>query len=296
MLRLLLSLLAGALLWGSGLAGAQALQPVPELAARVTDLTATLTEEERGSLETKLADFERAKGAQIAVLLVPTVQPETIEAYAIRVAEAWKLGRKNVDDGALLIVAKQDRKLRIEVGYGLEGALNDATSKRIVSDLIAPRFKQGDYYGGIETGVNAMISVVSGESLPEPAASTDDAQLGDSLQSLFPVLLVLVLFGGGVSRLIFGRLPGAAIIAALAGGISWLLLTPFAIAGIVGGIVAIVSFAVTLLTSGSHGGRHGSWGGGSWSSGGGSSWGSGDSGGFSGGGGGFGGGGASGDW
>ena len=134
----------------------------------MTDLTETLTPDQTAKLEQKLAAFEARKGSQIAVLIVPTTQPEAIEQYSIRVAEQWKLGRKGVDDGALLLVAKDDRALRIEVGYGLEGALPDAIAKRIIEDIIVPRFKTGDFYGGIDAGVDAMIKVVDGEPLPPP--------------------------------------------------------------------------------------------------------------------------------
>src|SRR6266702_4762908 len=142
--------------------------PVPPLSGRVSDQTATLTTEQRDALERTLEAFETRKGSQIVVLVVPTTAPETIEQYGMRVAEQWKLGRKKVDDGAILIVAKNDRALRIEVGYGLEGALNDATSKRIVADVITPRFKDGDFYGGITAGVDQIIRVIDGEPLPQP--------------------------------------------------------------------------------------------------------------------------------
>ncbi|MBI4985684.1 MAG: TPM domain-containing protein [Rhodocyclales bacterium] len=288
MLRLLLALFQTvALLCGAGLAAAQDLQPLPALTARVTDLTATLSADERSRLDTKLAAFERGKGVQIAVLLVPTVQPETIEQYALRVAEAWRLGRKGVDDGALLLAAKQDRKLRIEVGYGLEGALTDAASKRIVSEAIAPRFKQGDFYGGLDAGVDAMMRVIDREPLPPPrqARAAAPAALGDTIDTLLPVFLVLVFVVGGILRAIFGRFLGAGIIGAVAGGIAWLLVSSL----LIGGVVALIAFVVSLFAGLS--GRGWSSGGG-WPSGG-SSWGGG---GFSGGGGGFGGGGASGDW
>ena len=133
-------------------AAAQALQPIPKLEARVTDVTGTLTAGQQAELEQKLADFEARKGAQIAVLLVPTTQPEEIEQYSIRVAEAWKLGRKKVDDGALLILAKDDHKLRIENGYGLEGVLTDAASNRIIEDTMVPLLRQGQYYAAISAG------------------------------------------------------------------------------------------------------------------------------------------------
>src|SRR5512140_1579524 len=148
-----MNILARVFLLALLLAGAaQAEVAIPALSARVTDLTSTLNAQQIQTLESKLAAFEAKKGAQIAVLLLPTTQPETIEQYGIRVAEAWKLGRKGVDDGALLLIAKDDHKLRIEVGYGLEGVLNDATSKRIVSDLILPYFKRGEFYPGIDAG------------------------------------------------------------------------------------------------------------------------------------------------
>ncbi len=156
------------LLCGAGFAAADEPQAVARLVARVNDSTATLTAQQRGLLEAKLTAFEGEKGAQIAVLIVPTVKPETVEQYALRVVEATKLGRRGTDDGALLLVAKDDRKLRIEVGYGLEGALNDATAKRIISETIGPRFKQGDYYGGIDAGITQLIGLVDGEPLPEP--------------------------------------------------------------------------------------------------------------------------------
>ncbi len=153
-----------ALLLTAGSAGADV--AVPPLAARVTDLTGTLSGEAVNRIEGKLANLEAKKGSQIAVLIVPTTQPEEIEQFSIRVEDAWKLGRKGVDDGAYLIVAKGDRRVRIEVGYGLEGALPDATANRIIDEIITPRFKSGDFDGGIEAGVDQMIAVVNGEQLP----------------------------------------------------------------------------------------------------------------------------------
>src|ERR1700745_2587003 len=158
-------LLAFSLCWAS-MAAADV--GVPPLTARVVDQTGTLTPDQIANLEQKLKDFEARKGSQIAVLIVPTTQPEDIAQYSIRVVEQWKLGRKGIDDGALLIVAKNDRRLRIEVGYGLEGALNDATANRIISEIITPKFKQGDFVGGINAGVDRMISVIDGEPLPAP--------------------------------------------------------------------------------------------------------------------------------
>lgn len=280
-----------AALWLAGwaaLAGAQDLQPVPALTARVTDLTATLSSEQRSQLETKLAAFEREKGVQIAVLLVPTTQPEAIEQYAIRVAEQWKLGRKGVDDGALLLIAKQDRKLRIEVGYGLEGALNDATAKRIVAETITPQFRERRFYEGIDAGVERIFAVVGGEPLPpaKGAAGGTTGQGGDGfdIEDILVVGLVLVTVVAGILRAIFGRFLGAAAVGGLAGFIVMAIASSLLIAVIAG----VVVFVLALLSGGrGFGGfSSGSWGGS----------GGGGFGGFSGGGGGFGGGGASGDW
>jgi uncharacterized protein len=162
---------------GTGLAPAvAALMPVPRLTARVTDLTGTLTPEQRQTLEQRLRQFETAKGSQVAVLIVPTTEPEAIEQYGIRVVEAWKLGRQKVDDGALLLVAKNDRALRIEVGYGLEGALPDAIAKRIIEEIIVPRFRADDFAGGITAGVEQMHQ---GDRRRTPPATTRPAlQLG----------------------------------------------------------------------------------------------------------------------
>src|SRR6201985_587609 len=141
----------------------------PPLSGRVVDQTGTLSSGDIDALTQKLKDFEARKGSQVAVLIVPTTQPEEIEQYSIRVAEAWKIGRKKIDDGAILLVAKNDRKLRIEVGYGLEGALTDGTSKRIIAEIITPKFRSGDFAGGISDGVDRIISVIDGEPLPAPA-------------------------------------------------------------------------------------------------------------------------------
>ena len=267
---------------------------VPALQARVTDLTGTLTEGQRGALERKLSDFETRKGSQIAVLVVPTTQPETIEQYSIRVAEQWKLGRKGVDDGALLVVAMDDRALRIEVGYGLEGVLSDLVANKIVEDIMVPQFKRGDFVGGIEAGVDAMIRVVDGEPLPEPARAPGAGAQGGglNLEALFVIGFILVFVVGGVLRAMIGRLPAAAVIGAATGFIAWAMVASLVAAG----VVTIIAFVFTLLSgTATHAGRatRGGWrppggfGGGGWGGGGG---------GFGGGGGGFGGGGASGRW
>ena len=272
---------------------AQALQPVPSLERRVTDLTGTLSADVQQRLEGRLASFEAEKGSQIAVLVVPSTQPEDIAQYSIRVVDAWKLGRKGVDDGVLLIVAVEDRAMRLEVGYGLEGVLPDAVAKRIVSDVITPYFRQGDYEGGLQAGIDRIMAVVEGEPLPEPERGwRQDVGLG---QSLLPVLLVFAVLGGGILRALLGRLGGATATGGLAAGLVWLLVHVLGIAIFAG----VVAFIVALLgglprrgwTSGGRGGR-GGWG--SW--GGGFGGGGRGGGGFGGLGGGFGGGGASGRW
>ena len=271
---------------------AQAEVAVPQLAHHVTDLTSTLDANQKQALETKLAAFEARKGSQIAVLLVPSTQPETIEQFGIRVVDAWKLGRKGVDDGVLLLIAKDDRKLRIEVGYGLEGALNDATSKRIVSDVIAPNFKHGDYYSGIDAGVDAIIKVVEGEPLPPATqrASTQSSNGSDSFGHLLGAGFVIFMLGNIVLRQLLGRLPSGLIVGGVIGVLAWAMLLSVGLAV----AAAIVAFVLSLAFGAGGGGTSfPGWGGGS---GGGWGGGGGGDGGFSGGGGGFGGGGASGDW
>ncbi len=299
-------LLAGfALLWLFGLglnAAAQDLQPIPRLSARVTDLTGTLTAEQQSALEQKLAAFEAAKGAQLAVLIVPTTKPEEIEQYSIRVVEQWKLGRgtvngKRVDDGALLIIAKDDHRIRIEVGYGLEGVLTDAMSNRIIAETITPAFREGNFYGGIDGGLDQMMKLVEGEALPPPEHAWQSGRHGAG-SALFPELLFAVLVGSVVLRGIFGRTLGSALTGAGAGLLVYLAGFALAFAG----VAAVGAFLLTLLmgaagggsgwSSGPRGGLGGGWGG----LGGGFGGGGLGGGGFGGGGGGFGGGGASGGW
>ncbi len=262
---------------------------VPPLTGRVVDLTATLSPDQVAALEQKLKAFEDRKGSQLAVLIVPTTQPETIEQYALRVVEQWKLGRKKVDDGALLLIAKNDRKLRIEVGYGLEGALNDATSKRIIDEIITPKFRSGDFAGGISDGADRILKVIDGEPLPAPKPEGELPDLG-LIGEYFPFLLIVVLVGGGIFRAIFGRLLGSLV---AGGGVAffiWFFLGALSIAAI-GGLIAFVVTMIGDSIVSSGGGGRGGYGGG-FSSGGSSS----SGGGFSGGGGSFGGGGASGSW
>ncbi len=260
---------------------------VPPLKARVTDLTSTLNDAERSALEQTLAAFEARKGSQVAVLIVPTTRPETVEQYAVRVEESWKLGRKGVDDGVLLLVAKDDRGLRIEVGYGLEGALNDATAKRIIDEEITPRFKQGDFYAGISAGVDRVIRVIDGEPLPPPRRRDGGNGLFEHTDWFVPGLIFL-LFVQGIARAAFGRLPGSTLTSAIAGFLIWLIAGSIVAAVILGALAFFFSMFAGTLPSGRGSGWSGGLGGG-WSSGGGG-------GGFGGGGGSSGGGGASGSW
>lgn len=289
---LLLVLLVAAIPW---VASAQGLQPIPSLERRVTDAADILSAEQEAALEEKLAAFEARKGAQIAVLAVTSTAPEEIEQYSIRVVDAWKLGRKGVDDGALLIVALQDRAMRIEVGRGLEGALTDLVSHRIIEEAIAPRFREGDIAGGLDAGVARMISVARGEPLPPPKSDWR-ARPGNAFERFLPVLFVICLIVAAIMRAIFGRVLGAAATSVVAGGITFLVLGTL-------GLAVLASFFAFVLAIGAgsgmgrglgRGGYGGGFGGGGL--GGGGFGGGGFGGGFGGGGGGFGGGGASGRW
>jgi uncharacterized protein len=253
--------------------------PVPELSQRVTDLTGTLSAEQVNALENKLAAFEAKQGSQIAVLIIPTTQPEDIAQFGIRVADAWKIGRKNVDDGVILIVAKDDRKLRLEVGYGLEGAIPDAIAKRVIAETITPYFKTGDYAGGIDAGVTQLMRLIEGESLPAPVKEPG-VQLDEGA---FMFILFGGLIAGFVLSAMLGRVMGG-MLAGLGSGAVIALLFGLGFAAVMIGLM--VFFLVGV--------RHG--GGSGWSSGGGFGGGFGGSGGSWGGGGGFGGGGASGSW
>lgn len=261
---------------------------VPPLSGRVVDLTATLSSDQAATLEQKLKDFEDRKGSQLAVLIVPTTQPETIEQYSLRVVEQWKLGRKKVDDGALLLIAKNDRKLRIEVGYGLEGALTDATSKRIIDEVITPKFRSGDFAGGISDGADRILKVIDGEPLPAPKPEGELPDLS-AIGEYFPFLFIGTLFAGGIFRAIFGRLLGALIAGGGIGIVMWFLIGTLPLAAIAALIVFVLTLIGDAITS-SGGGSSGGFSSGSSSSS------SSSGGGFSGGGGSFGGGGASGSW
>ena len=266
-------------------ADSSGLVAIPSLTARVTDLTATLSGDQKAVLEQQLADLEARKGAQLVVLILPTTQPEAIEQFSIRLFDAWKVGRKGVDDGVMLIVAKDDRRLRIEVGYGLEGALNDATAKRIISETITPFYKNGDFPGGINAGVTAIVKIIDGEQLPElsgVAGSGAKMNITDMPEGLLIGVLVAVVLGGTVLRHLLGNLVGCGLVGCLTGGLGWLFVG--GMSGIIGGAllgIFLAIFGLDIVLSGifSGGGRGGSGGGG-----------------FSGGGGSGGGGGASGSW
>jgi uncharacterized protein len=268
---------------------------VPPLTGRVVDQTGTLSNDEIARLTQTLQGLELRKGSQIAVLIVPTTVPENIEQFSIRVAEAWKIGRKKIDDGALLVIAKDDRKLRIEVGYGLEGALTDITSQRIIDEIITPKFRSGDFAGGISAGVERMIGVVDGEPLPALNNERVHSPM-ELLKLLNPFVIIAILGFGAGMRAMFGRLIGALIIGGLIGLVAQLMIGSWIMSLLAGSIAGIL----TLFGNGLSPNRGVVWsggGGGGYSSGGGwSSGGSSDSGGFSGGGGSFGGGGASGSW
>jgi uncharacterized protein len=277
-------------------ASAQALLPIPPL-ARVVDQTATLDASQLAALESKLAEVEQRLGSQIVVVLVPTTQPEDIFAYTQRLGEAWKLGRREVGDGALIVVAKNDRKVRIATARALEGAIPDLAAQQIIDERITPAFRAGDFAGGLNQAVDAMAARISGEGLPAPKAggaarSTD----GFDLQDLAIFLFVGAPILGAILTGIFGRKLGALVTGGAIGGIGWWI-TASAVLAAGAGLVALV--LVGVLGVGSRRGGFGGggppiiWGGG----GGGFGGGGGGGGGFSsGGGGGFGGGGASGGW
>lgn len=259
-------------------------QPVPALNTHVTDLTQTLSTEQQIQLESKLAAFEQEKGSQIAILIIPTTQPEVIEQYSIRVVDAWKLGREKEDDGILLLVAKNDRKIRIEVGRGLEGAIPDIVAKRIISEVISPKFKQGDFAGGINLAVDRLMALVNGEALPPPQKQ---AKQFDGLMQIWPVIFFGAIALGVFFRSVFGRFIGSGLNGAIFGGIAWMLGLALGGALFLAFFVFVISLIAGLSGNGRGGTYGGGYGGGSYSGGGG----------WSGGGGGtFSGGGASGDW
>jgi uncharacterized protein len=278
-----LAAVLGAAAWQS--AAQQAIAP---LTGHVVDTTGTLSADAVAALEQKLTAFEERKGSQIAVLLVRTTAPEAIEQYALRVAEEWAIGRRQVDDGIVLVVAIDDRRMRFEVGYGLEGAVPDALARRIIAEVVAPKFYEGDYAGGLEAGLDALIGVIDGEPLPVPVAREPAVEPFSSL----PIVIVLAVVVAPLLRRLFGSLLGAAAVGAGAGFVVWLLSSVLVASLLVGALV----FAFALTSRGGPGrwasrGRFGPFAGGF-----GGGFGGGRGGGFRGGGGRFGGGGASGGW
>jgi len=277
--------LAGLLLLCSGAAMAASEVAVPQFQAYVTDLAGLLQPPQRAALEQKLAAFARERGSEVALLILPTTQPETIEQYAIRVAEAWKPGRAQQDDGLLLVMARNDRTLRIEVGYGLEGAIPDAIAKRVIEETILPRFRQNDYYGGLDAGIEQLFGLIRGEALPPPQQTASGQ---DPLGALAPLLFGALIVGQFLRRAL-GPLLGGLVVGGGLFGLGWL------ISGVLGLglLLGIGGFVLTLVGLASMGG--GGWGtGGGFGHGRGGGFGGGGFGG--GGGGGFGGGGASGRW
>ena len=270
---------------------------VPKLTAHVVDLTGTLTADEQSRIDARLREFEAKRGSQVVVLLVPSIGHEVIEDFSTRVTDAWQLGRKGVDDGVLVVIAKQERKIRVHTGRGVQGTLTDILAKRIVADIVSPKFRTGDFAGGIEAGVDAIMKAIEGENLPLPQAKPKGkvdtvSSYGDFLWLAFFMVPIAAMF---LSNIV-GRFAGAG----LTGGVTGLA-AAWIFGSIVFGVVAaIIAFIVGLMLGGGSRGVHpggwgGGYGGGGWS-GGGWSGGGGGGGGFSGGGGGFDGGGASGDW
>lgn len=295
------SFLALLLCWAFALPGtfAHAEVAVPPLVGRVVDQTGTLSTNDVSSLNQTIRAFEARKGSQVAVLMVPTTDGEAIESFSLRVAEAWKIGRKKIDDGVLLVIAKNDRKLRIEVGYGLEGALTDVTSKRIIDEIITPRFRNGDFAGGISAGVDRILRVVDGEKLAAPAQSEpggglQSSGLLDHINPFNPFIIFGIFVVGSIMRATLGRLIGAIVTGGIVGLLAWFFIQSLALAALAAIVVFVIALVGDFANTGS-GGRSsgGGWSGGSSSSDWSSSSGSSDSGG---GGGSFGGGGASGSW
>ncbi|WP_298833345.1 TPM domain-containing protein [uncultured Piscinibacter sp.] len=299
MTRLWRLLVAAALCGAAALAQAQDVLPVPPLSGRVIDQTGTLTPAQQQAMSDKLAAIEAKRGSQLVVLIVATTQPEDIAAYAQRVGDSWKIGRLAVGDGALIVVAKNDRRVNIQVAKALEGAIPDLAAKRIISEVISPAFRQGDFAGGLNAAIDRLDARIGGEGLPEPSAkAAKPSGKGFNFEDLAIFMFVAVPVIGAVLTGMLGRKLGSLGTAAIAGGMTWAFTTSTLIA-IGAGFVALILVGVMASGASRRGVSRGHsqggpviWGGGS-----GGGWGGGDGGGFSSGGGGdFGGGGASGDW
>jgi uncharacterized protein len=269
---------------------------LPQLTKRVTDLSGSLSPAEQNSLEQKLKNYETAKGSQLVVVLIPTTGEETIEQYSIRLAEAWKIGRQGVDDGIIMLFAMTDRKMRIEVGYALEGSLTDALSKRIIANIITPEFRSGHFYKGIDSGVDVVITAVSGEELPHVVSATNTrSNTGSSKRWVMPLLIFGFIFTGFIKTILtkkLGKGKATGVSALIVFVLGWI----FVGLGVGVFISAIVAIFMSVPSNGGRGGSGGMYWGGGLGGGGFSGGGGGGFGGFSGGGGGFGGGGASGGW
>jgi uncharacterized protein len=297
--------LAALLLLG-GWARAQDVLPVPPLSGRVIDQTATLNAQQVAALEAKLAAFEAKSGPQIVVLMVPTARPEDIASYAQRVGDAWKIGRRDVGDGLLIVVAKADRQVRIEVAKALEGAVPDLAARQVIDRAIKPAFKADDYAGGLNAAIDQLIARIQGENLPAPEVATrPGAESGVQWEELAMFFFVGVPVLGAVLTGVMGRKLGSVVTAGAAGGIGWWLTASLLLAGGAAVVALVLVGLLGIGAAGRRGGRGGGGGGGfippvifgGGGGGGGGGFGGGGGGGFSSGGGGdFGGGGASGDW
>ena len=282
-----------ALLGGLPAGPALAVQAVPALSARVIDQTGTLRAEQLRALEAKLQAFEQAKGTQIVVLMVPTTAPEDIVDYTQRVGDAWKIGRKDVGDGLLVVIAKSDRTLRIATSKTLEGAVPDLAARQVIDRAMTPRFREGDFAGGIEAGLDQLMALVRGEKLPEPQAAGQPTSDGSGWVGLLALCFFVIPPLARLLGLLIGRKAAALLTGAGVGALAWLISASVLIgvgAALMAGLFALAS-SLAVLRRTAWGG-HGSSGG--WAMGSGSG---GSHGGFrSGGGGNFGGGGASGRW
>ncbi|WP_133606804.1 TPM domain-containing protein [Aquabacterium commune] len=297
-LGVLLGGVLGAGMLGTAPAWAQAsadggVQPVPALTGHVIDQAQGLSADQAQALEAKLGQFEAQRGTQLVVLLVPTTQPEDIAAYAQRVGDTWKIGRKQVGDGLLIVVALQDRRVRIEVAKALEGAIPDLAASRVIEQAITPAFRRGDVAGGLNAGVDRLMALVTGEKLPAPEATAARGQ-GFDLNQLIVFGLIGIPIVSGVLGAVFGRKLGAVFTGAIGGGIVWLLTASLLLGAFGGAMAAVLALAMGKGGRGGHGGFGPPGGFGSGSGGGG--WSGGGGGWSSGGGGDFGGGGASGRW
>ena len=278
-------------------AWAQGVQPVPPLTAHVMDSTGTLNPQQQAALEAKLSAFEQSRGAQVVMLIVPTTQPEDIAAYAQRIGDSWKIGRKNIGDGLLLVVAKNDRRVRIETTKALEGAIPDLAASQIIEEAITPRFKQGDYAGGLDAAADQIMARITGENLPAPTQNRSGRQgnAGFDWTNLAIFLFIAVPIGARILSGLFGRKLGSVATGGAVGVLAWLFTSSL----LIGGIAALAGLVFALVSSLGSIGRGGFGGGGFGGGGfGGGGFGRGGGGGgfSSGGGGNFGGGGASGSW